>query len=206
MTTLHKPGRGMHLAIAGFSTLLVIAILAAMLPAAPVSAQSNCSKTHSVVSGETLSSIAAKYNISYLDLAQANDLKDPYTLYIGQSLCIPGTAAATATSGSSSSSSTSTASASNSKDPNFVIDIEGKFLTVSTGNFPTQSSFFVRASEDRFPNMKWDKLGSIRTKKSGDVVRTFLLPRDLRDSSLLTICVKNATTDDVLCKRFAITQ
>ncbi len=46
--------------------------------------------THQVHRGETLSGIARQYGLSPSELAAANSLSEPYTIYPGQALAIPG--------------------------------------------------------------------------------------------------------------------
>lgn len=58
---------------------------------------SSSTTTYTVVSGDTLSGIGAKLGVNWTDIANANGIKSPYTIYPGQKLIIPG--------GSSSSSS-----------------------------------------------------------------------------------------------------
>jgi LysM repeat protein len=50
---------------------------------------SGSGKTHTVAAGETLSGIAAQYNVAPSDLAHANDLDDPDMLTVGQVLKLP---------------------------------------------------------------------------------------------------------------------
>lgn len=45
---------------------------------------------HVVEPGDTLSAIAAKYDVSWTDIAAANNIVAPYTIYRGQKLVIPG--------------------------------------------------------------------------------------------------------------------
>jgi hypothetical protein len=52
-------------------------------------APSACEVQHTVLSGETLHSIARRYNTSVLGIAEANQLADPRVIYAGQVLCIP---------------------------------------------------------------------------------------------------------------------
>ncbi len=80
-----------------FGLLMVAALLAASIPqmayAAPAPAVTvTCARYHNVVSGDTISALSVTYDISVAELAAANDLKEPYTLIIGQQLCIPGSA------------------------------------------------------------------------------------------------------------------
>lgn len=46
--------------------------------------------THTVVAGETLSGIAAKYGVNYQDIAKANGIANPDLIYPGQTFTIPG--------------------------------------------------------------------------------------------------------------------
>ena len=56
----------------------------------PVSAQSSDGPIYIVQSGDTLSSIASRFNISVADLMDANGISDPNLLAVGQELVIPG--------------------------------------------------------------------------------------------------------------------
>lgn len=61
---------------------------------------SSSSSTYTVVSGDTLSGIGSKLGVNWKDIANANGITSPYTIYPGQKLTIPG--------GSSTASSTKT--------------------------------------------------------------------------------------------------
>jgi LysM repeat protein len=45
--------------------------------------------THTVKAGETLSSIARKYNVTVEAIVEANELANPDSLNVGQALIIP---------------------------------------------------------------------------------------------------------------------
>ncbi len=49
----------------------------------------NCSKTHTIVAGDTLYSLSYKYNVSVPVLMQVNKILNPYNLQIGLKICIP---------------------------------------------------------------------------------------------------------------------
>lgn len=51
---------------------------------------SNNSSTYTVVSGDTLSGIGSKLGVNWKDIANANGISSPYTIYPGQKLTIPG--------------------------------------------------------------------------------------------------------------------
>jgi len=48
-----------------------------------------CTATVVVGAGDTLSGIGARYNVPWINIAQANGLTSPYLLLSGESLCIP---------------------------------------------------------------------------------------------------------------------
>lgn len=62
------------------------------------------SLVYTVAAADTLSEIAARYNVTWEAIAQANGLTAPYTIYRGQKLTIPGATA----SGSTGSTGTAT--------------------------------------------------------------------------------------------------
>ena len=49
-----------------------------------------CAQSHGVIAGETLSGIAVRYGVTIQNLARANGVSVTSYVYIGQSLCIPG--------------------------------------------------------------------------------------------------------------------
>ena len=61
------------------------------------SAHSGTSMTHVIKAGDTLGSIARKYQVKVGDLATANNIADPTKIRVGQTLKIPGWAAAKST-------------------------------------------------------------------------------------------------------------
>ena len=184
-----------HLALIVVSVLTVLALLAVVLPqqhAGAVVLAATCSTYHTVASGETLSSIALKYNVTTTELATANELKEPYTIFVGQRLCIPGSpATAVATDSSTTTGPTFTVKA----------GTEPFTVAISTVGYPKKSPYFVRASRVDQPTTSV-KLGTMKTNKNGVATRTFRLPRPFRNGVTLNICLKNAFTDDVECKTF----
>lgn len=58
----------------------------------PPAPPAGTTKTHTVVKGDTLTSIAAKYKTTVAKLVSLNGLKDPNTISVGQKLKVPGTA------------------------------------------------------------------------------------------------------------------
>jgi len=61
-------------------------------PSAPAPAPGQASGTYTVVKGDTLSSIAARYGTSYQELAKINGIANPNVIYVGQVLKLSGSA------------------------------------------------------------------------------------------------------------------
>lgn len=186
-----------RIAMTVVSVMMVLALMAVMLPqrqASAVGLAVTCSTYHSVASGETLSSISVKYDVSVADIASANDLKEPYQIYVGQRLCIPGTAAvATAT----------TTAETTSDGPDFTVKAAKDAFTyeIATVSYPVKSPLFIRVTRPDNSTVT-AKLGTMKTNNKGVAKRVVRLPKPFRDAETLKICLKNAYTDDVQCKLF----
>lgn len=178
-------------AIAFFLTLALIAgALPQVAMAAPApSTTVTCVKYHNVESGDTLSAISVKYDVSIAELAAANNLKEPYTLFVGQRLCIPG---------STTSTTTTTTTA---KKTGWTATREGNYLVISVTNFPKKANYYVKIKKGTLAVKEpWVKIGILRTKKNTDVTRYFKLPKNFTEPALFTVCIKNAKTDAVQCQ------
>jgi hypothetical protein len=148
-----------------------------------------CAKNYTVKSGDYLTKIAAEYDVTLTELANANNLTAPFAIYVGQSLCIP-------KSGSSSSSS-STSTSSSSSD--FTATKKDEKLTIEVENFPKNAGFYVRV-QPVDGSRSWEKVGSLSTDKygDGDVIIT-LTSNQLKKASQLNVCLKNTKDDELTC-------
>lgn len=70
--------------------IIFLLFLALILPLQPAQAQDNENPIYVVQPGDSLSSIASRFNISMNDLMAANGISDPNQLTAGQQLIIPG--------------------------------------------------------------------------------------------------------------------
>ncbi len=156
--------------------------------------QATCASRYTVVSGDNLSAIASKYSLTITELANANDLKDPYPLYVGQSLCIP---ASSSTASSTSSSSTTTTSSAK-----FTVTRDGNYITIKVNNLPKKSVFYVKVDDAKDRVFKWVKIGLVRMGKNTAITKTIKLPRGVRGTETFNICLKNGTTDALYCGQF----
>ncbi|MEJ2304854.1 MAG: LysM peptidoglycan-binding domain-containing protein [Anaerolineales bacterium] len=172
--------------------LLVLAVLVTALPQPSLAAtDESCRSTYTVKSGDYLSRIADDFDVSLSDLANANDLKSPYMIYIGQQLCIPGksSSGSSGSTGSTGAGSKASISVSKSKDT----------ITITTSNFPTKNSYYVKVDNARDNKLEWSKVGVLNTGKESSVKASFKLPDALKNASSLNVCLKNIYTDVMVC-------
>jgi murein DD-endopeptidase MepM/ murein hydrolase activator NlpD len=172
--------------VAFFAILIVLALVAMQLPQ-PALARTGCKAIHTVRAGETLAAIADRYKVSVKDIVDVNHLASPYTIYVGQSLCIP------------------QGSAPGNKPPysqmvaaNFYPAVRGNELNIRTENFPKNSSYYVKVTDPRkgLPI----KIGMLKIKDNGAVSRNFPLPEFFRRTTRINVCLKNAVNDVNVCR------
>ena len=68
--------------------LMVVSCAPATIKPTPVAVRQGV--YHSVRPGENLFRIAQAYNLTYEELARANNIREPHRIYVGQRLLIPG--------------------------------------------------------------------------------------------------------------------
>ena len=175
------------------SSLVILALLLAAAPQpAQAAADATCSQYYSVQSGETLTFIASKFNVTLTELANANNLKDPYVIFVGQQLCIPGATSTSTT--TTTTTSTTTGFKVESKD--------FKTIVVTVTNFPKKVVYIVKGKNAYRGHDEWFKIGRVKTTKTGSNSVTLRLPKELRGKDFMQICLKNAITDAVTCQYF----
>ena len=175
------------------SLLVVLAVLAAALPQPALAV--TCVAKYTVTAGDTLTIIADQYKITVLELANANSMKEPYTIYVGQSLCIPVGATTTTTSSSSSSTESTTS-----------VELNGRKLTIKLAGLSKSKVFYLRIRSASHSSRPWYKLGTVKASKTGSAAKVIALPRALRNTEVITLCWKNAFTDSVKCQNFTINE
>jgi murein DD-endopeptidase MepM/ murein hydrolase activator NlpD len=182
-----------------WSTKVIVAfvVLALLCSAFPAPAQAappvKCAEKYYVVAGDTLNKVANLYGLDWQAIIDANNLSEPYNLLIGQRLCIP-------KADKSNQVKNNKYKAGNAKPISFYWTRTGSELTVTTGSFPKNNSFFVKVDDFTLAGILWYKLGVLRIKKDGSMKETYSLPKDLRKAAQLTVCLKNIYTDAIACK------
>jgi len=160
--------------------------------------QYNCVSRHTVTAGETLSSIADEYGVTWQELAQANNLKDPYTIYVGQVLCIPQGSGTSTTEPNDSDSSTSVSS------PSFEVNYEDSCIRLIVANYPNNQSQWIRVGifNQRWAFTQFEVIDRFRTSDNGTADVYLNLPKEYRNQDLV-ICIKNPFTDVSQCQFFS---
>jgi LysM repeat protein len=167
---------------------LVAGALAALIPTQAALA-SSCKKNIKVQYGDSLGSIATKYDVDIGDLVRANSLYAPtYTIYVGQNLCIPADADPLG----------GIPKYANSLAADYTARIADKDLTIRTANFPQNSTFYVKVGPAGGPAT--EKIGQINTGSGGTLAPKFTLPDNLKKAAKVMVCLKNAMTDVNVCR------
>ena len=171
--------------------LVLLALVASLAPvpaqAAPLLA--TCSQKYTVQAGDTLSSIAFTFGVSVEELASANNLKSPYTIFVGDVLCIP----TSATSDGDDSDSSST------KKNAFTFERDGEYITIKGSNLSKKQSYYVKTAKADRKYPVWYKVGLFNNNKNTTLTVIYRLPKSLRDYPDVQVCVKNGTNDLVYC-------
>jgi LysM repeat protein len=187
------------------AVIMILAFSGASLPQMAASAADDdvlCQDTYTVQSGDWLVKIAAKYTgITYLDIANANDLEAPYTLTAGRELCIP-KKGATGSTGGSGSPGTSTGTGGQI----VVEERSGDRIRVTVTNLGRNSSYFVKVDNADKSATEWFRVGLLKTDGDREGEDTFDLPEELEKAKSFNVCLKNTSNDDLICNDPALTR
>jgi LysM repeat protein len=175
------------------SLFLLLGFLLAGLPQAAQAARSNatCVQTYTVQNKDTLNSIAKKFTVKFDDLISANNLKEPYTIFVGQKLCIPK---------ASKVGAVGTGDPGATKALSYTVTHNKNGFVIRTSNFPDKSNYVVKVDNLATPGVNWVNVGRLNVKDDDSVTRTYLLPKDLLKANFLHICLKNQRTNALFCQ------
>ena len=196
MKTIKRFPRISRLATAPTSLLLIIFILAIAFPQPALAANPavTCTDTHIVIRGEWLVKIAGQYGVPWYEIALANNIKSPYTIYPNQKLCIPKLPVTPGDTTPPTSTTNARVSVLRDKDE----------ITITATSFPTKSSFFVRVDDARDLTLFWYKIGVMRTGSTNSATASFQLPDQLKNIASLNVCLKNLENDDNFCNNLSL--
>ncbi len=172
--------------------LLILSLSISILPTKVVAAPqyaANCTPTYQVRRNDTLSKIGQLYGVNPNQIALVNDWNPPYTIYVGQNICIPTT-------------NLSGAPKLDNKQLNapavyFTAGRSGDTLLIYAYNYP-KTNVIVRVQNANNPQKSLTTIGKITQILNGKTYR-FKLPTDLQKASKLFVCLKDRTTNYLQC-------
>lgn len=166
---------------------LALVVILSALPPRPVQAAAACATYHWVKKGDTTTSIAKTYGLYWSEVADANFLKMPYVLKEGTRLCIPEIREVK-----------STAKVASKGQISVMIIANRVYVTASS--FREKGSYYVRVRDPQHKKDGWTKIGMFNIPEKTLTRGYFDLPAKFTSSEKLTLCIKNGTTDQVLCQ------
>lgn len=179
---INTPNRTLRILV---SSLLLLAFIITALPA-PAQAAQACAYYYTIKEGDTTPKIAHTFGFKWRIIALANDMEDPYKLVPGEVLCIP-------------PAGTTTASFTD-KSVKVTAVVRGNLITVTASGFDKKQVFIVKVREVTTGAGGWEKVGTLKVPKKRSVTSIYTLPRELRSAIYLEVCLKNATTDEKICR------
>ena len=172
------------------AVILALALLPIYASAAPL-AKAKCNRTYEVKRGDTLAKIGSKYGKATNQIVYVNNWNSPYTIYVGQRICIP----TETVSGLSKLAS----KYANAQAVYFTAGRAGNEILVYTYNYPNTT---VEVKVDN----AGDSIRKLITVDTFDIVDVgnretvrLKLPTELRSASELFICLKDKTTNYLQC-------
>ena len=185
MKSIQMQNRSSRSSVAILSVFLALTILLSGLPQFQAAAVT-CKYKHTVEAGETLYYISSLYQTNWEDIAKANNLGQPYTITVGQVLCIP-----------YGESTTTTTKTKKGTEPKVTIVPSMGNVLVSVENFPKKMSYYVKIIP--IGSSISYHIGHFTTNKEGDFTGWFRVPLTIPRKSQMRICIKNVWSDAVSC-------
>lgn len=179
----------------GLNILAVAALLITLFPArvsAASLAKSKCSTTYEVKRGDTLNRIGSLFGKGTNQIAYVNNWVKPYTIYVGQRICIP--------SESKSDLPKLEAKYTNKLAVYFAAGrMKGDEMVVYTYNYPS-TTVQVKIANANDSSRKFYVVGSINIAAVGNrKAWSFKLPLALQRAGNLYVCLKDMTTSHLQC-------
>lgn len=174
--------------------LLALSLLASAMPALAAPAAKvdweDCWRTYEVKRGDSLRSISSKFGINAGSIVHETELDPPYTLYVGQRLCIPRKNVKDAPTISTSRRSAFAVY--------FTAGRDGSDILVYTYNYP-KVTVLVKGENAGKSGWKLVDIGKINIASAGNrKTWRFRLPTELRVIKLL-ICLKDKKSGYLQC-------
>jgi LysM repeat protein len=175
--------------------VLALSLLASVMPL-PVSAaplafdEDDCWWTYEVKRGDNLRTISNKFGINVGSIVHDTELDPPYTIYVGQTLCIPKK--------NLNDAPNVTTRQRNAFAVYFTAGRDGNDILIYTYNYPN-TSVLVKGENAGNSSWKLVDIGRINIASAGNrKTWRFRLPTELRVRKLL-ICLKDKRGGHLQC-------
>jgi hypothetical protein len=175
-----------------FSTFSVVFV-------SPGFAQSKCKFRHTVEPGDTLTSIADLYQTDWQEIAEANDLQEPYVLQIDEKLCIPNGVKPGTDTDTDTDSTTTPISDEEGSSAGITALLGFYSMLLEVKNLEDNTVYNVRVGDH--PDEYLFTVGRLKTDDNGNYKGYFNLP-SLIGTKKAQVCVKNVWTDEIGCALF----
>ncbi len=143
-----------------------------------------CQARHTVQPGENLFRIGLQYNLTWIPIAEANNLSNPNLIYAGQVLCIPKTPIRS-DSGSESTSQIPTIE---------ILSVDrNKRVTIQTENFPANTTFSVTMGKYGTKGIGGIEVAKTESGSGGSFTATYQIPHALRGQDQIAIRLQSAS-------------
>lgn len=177
-----------------FGILLILALLAALLPqqisAAPAAA-AKCTPTYQVRRGDTLKKIGDRFGFEARQITYLNNWNSPYTIYVGQNICIPEK--------NDSSAPKIDNQYINIPAAYFTAGRSGANILIYTYTYP-KTTVLVKVRDASSAGKNFYNVGSINIAQVGNGKTSRLkLPAQLQNAKQLQVCLKDRTSSYLQC-------
>jgi LysM repeat protein len=185
----------LNITILALSLFIAIALLMVFLPQPAQAA--TCVAYYVVQEGDTTPKIAHTYGLKWGEIADANDLNPGDKLVVGTRLCIPegGDDKSSSTGGG-----TSTYLPETDSKAKFSVSISGGKMYLHLTKFSINHVYLVKVRDAHVGIDGWEKLEKVKIKKSTTYNLVMNVPKDLRDTLFLSVCLKDQSSDELVCR------
>lgn len=155
-----------------------LALVFSAFPPLQALAQANdgdCAEYYRVRRGDTLYRIGLRFGVSWPEIAEANNIRNPNRIYAGQVLCIPG--------------DVDEPEDRPARVPTFVITgvVRDETVTIRTSDFPARTRFVVRMGRYGTLGIRGIAVAEIDTGAGGSFAATFNIPEELQGRNRIAI-------------------
>jgi hypothetical protein len=183
----HPVKRGLRIIL---SVILALAVLAVYVPQ-PAIAQANCRTFHLVREDDTTPSISHTYGLKWIQIAEANGMRNYQKPDEGDRLCIPFTGDDTPR------------FQERPEDDNraqFRVTISNKRITINLSDFRDEHVYRVKVRDATVSTHGWFTLDKIDVAEDDSQTERYAVPRELRNVVRLQVCLKDQRSNELLCR------